>query len=93
MPTTYQLPPSTSLFVVTPGAIHTYNQSQQSLFECTTAGIVNAKAAQDNSSLLAVADSHLVILHDSTHRNDRKYRLKGADVRSKVYVYTLFNSE
>jgi hypothetical protein len=76
-----QLPADLKLFIATPSAIHTYDQSSRKpIFECATGGIVNARAAKDNSSLLAVADSHLVLLHDPTRGTDRKYRLKNREV-------------
>jgi len=78
-----QLPADFNLFIATPRAIHVYTQlAQKPLFECATDGIVNARAATDNSSLLAVADSHLVILHDAARGTDREYRLKSQEVNS-----------
>lgn len=76
-----QLPADFHLFISTPGAVHSYHgAASELLFECATDGIVNACAAKDNSSLLAVADSRLVILHDATRGADRKYRLKSGEV-------------
>ncbi|KAF1949947.1 hypothetical protein CC80DRAFT_554848 [Byssothecium circinans] len=89
MTTTLQLPADTSLLVATPGAIHSYSRSSQKpLFECATDGIVNARAARDNSSLLAIADSHLVILHDSERRRDRKYRLKSVEGEPRLLLFS-----
>lgn len=79
-----QLPVGSSLFIAAPSAIQACSQSStRTLFECATDGIVNAKAAKDNSGLLAVADSHLVVLHDVARGDDKKYRLKSAEVRSR----------
>jgi hypothetical protein len=71
-----------NLFITTPNAIYLHIDSEKSLlFECTTSdGIVNAQASKDNSSLLAVADSQLVILHDSMRGGSREYKLKNGDV-------------
>ena len=78
-----ELPANLDLFIATPHAIHANAQSTRKLlFECATDGIVNARAAKDNSSLLAVADSHLVVLHDAARGTDKKYRLKSREVRS-----------
>lgn len=77
-----RLPFDQSLFVATPNAIYLRSQlARKKLFECETAnGIVNARASKDNSSLFAVADGQVVILHDATRSRDRKYKLKNGDV-------------
>lgn len=78
---TGQLPADYNLFIATPDSIHYRSWSTQKLlFECAKDGIVNARAAKDNSSLLAIADSHLVLLHDPARGDDRKYRLSSAEV-------------
>jgi hypothetical protein len=52
------------------------------LFECDSPdGILNARAAKDNSNVLAIADDHVVVLYDAEHGRDRKYTLKSGDVR------------
>jgi hypothetical protein len=70
------------LFIATPNTVHLKSQlADESLFECeATDGIANARASKDNSSLFAVADGQVVILHDATRGKDRKYRLKKGDV-------------
>jgi len=80
MPLTPQLP--RNLFIVTPSAIYLHSQaSKKLLFECETPdGILNARAAKDGSGLLAVADSQVVLLHDSERGNGRVYKLKSGDV-------------
>jgi len=77
-----QLPREHSLFIATPQTIHLRRpSSEKALFECETAnGIVNAKASRDNSGLIAIADSHVVLLYDTTRGSDRKYTLKNRDV-------------
>jgi hypothetical protein len=80
---TFQTSPlDQNLFVATPNAIHLRSQlGRKTLFECETAnGIVNARASKDNSSLFAVADGQVVILHDATRGQDRKYKLRNGDV-------------
>jgi WD40 repeat protein len=71
-----------SLFIATPNTIQRHSRLvDEVLFDCDTAeGIVNAKVSRDNSSLFAVADSHVVILCDAA-RGNRKYKLKKGDVR------------
>ena len=76
------------LFIATPNAIYLHSQLEKKLlFECTTSdGILNAQASKDNSSLLAIADSHLVILHDSMRKMDREYKLMSGDVSSLAFT-------
>ena len=77
-----KLPFDQSLFVATSNAIYLRSQlARKKLFQCETAnGLVNARASKDNSSLFAVADGQVVILHDATRSKDRKYKLKNGDV-------------
>lgn len=81
---------SFSLFIATPKAIHVHNSAAQkrSLFECTSDGIVNARIAKDNSGLLAVADSQLVILHDPARQGDKKYPLKRYEGEPRLLVFS-----
>lgn len=74
------------MFIATPEALYLQSQnSNKVLFKCETAdGIINAKASKDNSCLVAVADSHVVILYDTVRGRDRKYKLKNSDVRTCV---------
>ncbi|PVI00740.1 hypothetical protein DM02DRAFT_655114 [Periconia macrospinosa] len=80
-------PPPNNLFIATSEDIWLktlYRKTElwKPLFQCQKTGILNACASSDNSGLLAVADSQLVILHDaaSYRGNNRKYRLEGAEV-------------
>jgi hypothetical protein len=67
------------LFIATPNAVHLRSQLDETLFEAAN-GIANARASKDNSSLFAVADYQVVILHDATRGKDRKYKLKKGDL-------------
>lgn len=71
-----------NLFIATTNAIHIHSRvTKQLLFECAAPdGILNARAAKDNSPLLAVADNHLVILYDAKRGRDRQYKLRSCDV-------------
>lgn len=85
-----QLPTDLSLFIATPSAIHVQSRltGQRLLFQCTSHGIVNARPAKDNSSLLAIADSQLVILHDPVRRGDRKYALKSYEGEPRLLLFS-----
>ena len=76
------LPCNHGLFIVTPKTVYLHSRDDNKvLFKCETAdGIINARAAKDNSSLLAIADSHVVILYDAAKGKDRKYTLKNSYV-------------
>lgn len=82
MPVEHNLPSERSLFIATPSAIHLRSQAADKIvFECEGVdGIINARASTDNSSLLAVADSQVVILHDIRRQRDKKHKPKGGDV-------------
>jgi WD40 repeat protein len=98
-----QLPFEQSLLVATPNTIHHYSQrASQLLFECeATDRIVNAQPSKDNSSLLAVADNHIVILIDASRSKDRQYKLQSGaprlllfspDLRTLYFTTTLSTS-
>ncbi|KAI8938732.1 hypothetical protein NX059_004599 [Plenodomus lindquistii] len=91
MASSQQLPPGCSLFVATPHTAHLRSAatSDKTLFKCETAdGIVNAKASRDNSSLIAIADSHVVILYDTAQGCDRKYQLKKGDGEPRLLLFS-----
>ncbi|KAL1611956.1 hypothetical protein SLS60_000179 [Paraconiothyrium brasiliense] len=85
-----QLPAASSLFIATSSAIYAHSSSagDRTLFECASDGIVNARPAKDNSSLLAVADSQLVIFHDPARRGDKKYALKSYEGEPRLLVFS-----
>jgi len=76
------LPHRHGLFIATPTAIHLRSRiSEKVLFECETpGGIACARPSKDNSSLIAVADSHVVVLYDGLRGRKKRYRLSRADV-------------
>lgn len=76
------LPFQRNLLITTPNAIHQYSQAgDRVLFECeATDGIANARAAPDNSSLLAIASHQIVLLHDTIHSREEHCKLQGKGV-------------
>lgn len=82
-----------SLFIATPNTIHYRSQlGNRTLFQCDTVdGIANARVSRDNSSLLAVADSQVVILHDVARGKDSVYRLKNEEVWRTMYCTPQLN--
>ncbi|KAF3035044.1 hypothetical protein E8E11_001029 [Didymella keratinophila] len=79
MPVEHSLSFDRNLLITTPNSIHLRTPAgDKTVFECESDdGIVNACAAPDNSSLLAIADSHGVLLHDAAQPRNRKHKLKG----------------
>lgn len=84
MPVEHTLPFNRNLLITTPKTIHLQTSTgDKTIFECESAdGIVNACAVPGNSSLVAIADSQGVILHDTTQPRAKKHRLKGGNVSS-----------
>lgn len=56
------------------------------IFRSGSEGIVAAKKTSSDNSLLAVADSQVVVLHDVNKGMQRSYRLKGSDVCASCSV-------
>ncbi|PSN69980.1 hypothetical protein BS50DRAFT_618931 [Corynespora cassiicola Philippines] len=79
-----------NLFIATPGAAWLQKNSQRSLlFRCATSdGVVSARPSQDNSGLLAITDSHLVVLHDAARGTDRRCKLKSGDGDPRLLVFS-----
>lgn len=85
MPVEHSLPFGRNLLITTSNSIHLQTPTgDKTIFECASAGgIVNACAAPDNSSLLAIADSHGVLVHDTAQPRDEKHKLKDSSVSNK----------
>lgn len=83
-------PADLNLFIATPNAIYVHNclAGERSLFGCSSDGIVNARPAKDNSTLLAIADSQLVILHDPTRKGELKYALKSYEGEPRLLLFS-----
>ncbi|KAF1923371.1 uncharacterized protein M421DRAFT_406859, partial [Didymella exigua CBS 183.55] len=92
MPVEHSLPFNYNLLITTPNTVLLRTlQGDQTIFECESAnGIVNARAATNNSSLLAIADRHVVILHNTARPREKKHRLTGG---SDVPRLLLFSSD
>ena len=74
-------PKSHHLVITTQKGVYTWGRhGLNQIFKSGSSGIVTAKRATDGSSLLAVADSQVVLLHDMSKGMQRSYRLKSTDV-------------
>ncbi|KAF2000169.1 hypothetical protein P154DRAFT_563479 [Amniculicola lignicola CBS 123094] len=85
------LPPFRNLCIATRNSIHLHTRTSQTrLFECENDdGILNARAARDNSGLLAAADGQVVVLVDVGRgvERERKWRLKGGDGDPRLLLF------
>ena len=79
----FEFPQNCHLVITTSGAVSTWGASGvREIFRSGSSGIVAARRAKDGGDVLAVADSQVVLLHNSKKKMDRSYRLKGSDVRT-----------
>lgn len=75
------LPPLYRLIVTTTGGVYAWDmEGVTELFRSGSEGIVAARKLYGYDEMLAVADSHVVILHDTKKGMQRSYRLKGTEV-------------
>ncbi len=74
--------PKTHHLVVTTskGVQYWTSEGIRDVFHSGSKGIVAAKKSRDASGVIAVADSQVVVLHDTGRALEKSYRLKGTDV-------------
>ncbi|KAF2751904.1 hypothetical protein M011DRAFT_498324 [Sporormia fimetaria CBS 119925] len=86
----FLLPSHRNLFIATPNAIHLHSRFEEKiLFECEAPdGILNAKHSKDNSGILAVADSQVVIICDPQKGHNRQYKLKNGDGEPRMLLFS-----
>lgn len=73
--------PTRHLIVTTTKGVFTWgNQGVKKIFASGSGGIVAARRVKNGGSLLAVADSQVVILHDTRKGMQKSYKLRGSDV-------------
>lgn len=85
------LPSSHHLVIVTQNNVLAWDSSSlRTVFTSGSGGILAARAASNGSGTLAVADSHLVVLHEIHQGMEKSCRLKGAEVgyRSRTTDFT-----
>ena len=85
----FYLPRNTHLLITTPSHILTWDsEGIHTLFKSSKNGIVAAQEAKDGSGVLAIADKHVVILHDTMRGQERSWGLDadGDEVRQIEYT-------
>ncbi|KAI4124971.1 MAG: hypothetical protein LQ347_005529, partial [Umbilicaria vellea] len=76
------------LVVTTTRGVYTWDRNGVTeIFRSGSGGIVAAKKAHNGSSLLAVADSQVVVLHDTEKGMQKSYKLKGSDGQVRLLRY------
>ena len=76
----FSFPSSHQLVVTTSKGVHYWSHhSVKEVFKSGSEGIVAAKKTSGEENLLAVADSQVVILHDTQKGMQQTYRLKRAE--------------
>jgi hypothetical protein len=82
----FKLPPTSHLIITTSGGIFSWDQDGvKKLFSSSKKGILAAREAKDGSHVLAVADEHVVVLHDCKRGREESWGLSGNEVRRFTY--------
>ncbi|GAB7358376.1 hypothetical protein MBLNU230_g2446t1 [Neophaeotheca triangularis] len=85
----FEYPTNQHLLITTPSYIFAWDtQGFKTVFSSSKAGIVAAKEAKDGSGILAVADKHVVVLHDTNRGQEKSWGLNadGDEVRQIEYT-------
>ena len=73
----FQFPTTNHLLITTPSQICSWDSATgvNTVFTSSHAGIVAAREAKDNSGILAVADKHVVVLHNTERGQEKSWGL------------------
>ncbi|KAL9614519.1 MAG: hypothetical protein Q9167_000969 [Letrouitia subvulpina] len=83
------IPPHHHLLVTTPKGVYTWDShGATEVFRSDSQGVVAAKQAKNGSGLLAVADSHIVVLYDVKKGMNNSYRLKDSNGQVRMLRYS-----
>ncbi|KAL2038281.1 hypothetical protein N7G274_008930 [Stereocaulon virgatum] len=84
----FAFPAQHHLVVTTTRGVYTWDaHGVTEIFRSGSEGIVAAKRFTSGSEMLAVADSHVVVLHEFKSGLQRSYRLKGSEGRVRLLKY------
>lgn len=79
---TFNFPDSHHLIITTSKGVFIWDREGiLPVFQSETGGIVASRKTANDSELLAVADSQVVLLHDMNRGDKKTYKLRGSDVR------------
>ncbi|KAI7221690.1 WD40 repeat-like protein [Hortaea werneckii] len=80
----FDFPSNNHLLITTPGSVQAWDAAGlHTIFKSSRSGIVAAREAKDGSGALAVADKHVVVLHDTKRGQDQSWGLN-ADEEEEV---------
>ncbi|KAH0360704.1 WD40 repeat-like protein, partial [Aureobasidium melanogenum] len=85
---TFKLPINSHLIITTSGGIFSWDcDGVKKLFSSSKKGILAAREAKDGSQVLAVADEHVVVLHDCKRGREESWGLSGNDGIVRLLEY------
>lgn len=85
---TFKLPINSHLIITTSGGIFSWDRDGvKKLFSSSKKGILAAREARDGSQVLAVADEHVVVLHDCKRGREESWGLSGSEVYHLSSIY------
>lgn len=85
----FNFPTTHHLLITTPGAIYAWDHTTLNrLFSSSKRGILAAKESKDGSQFLAIADRHVVVLHDCKHDRENSYGLEASESSVRLLEYT-----
>ncbi|KAH0336100.1 WD40 repeat-like protein, partial [Aureobasidium melanogenum] len=85
---TFKLPKNSHLIITTSGGIFSWDRDGvKQLFSSSKKGILAAREAKDGSQVLAVADEHVVVLHDCKRGREESWGLSGSEGIVRLLEY------
>ncbi|KAK3057982.1 hypothetical protein LTR09_001059 [Extremus antarcticus] len=85
----FQFPDHAHLLITTRGHIFSWDATGvHTIFRTSKNGIVAAREANDGSGVLAVADKHVIVLHDTKRGQERSWGLQANDDEVRHLEYT-----
>ncbi|KAH0346613.1 WD40 repeat-like protein, partial [Aureobasidium melanogenum] len=85
---TFKLPTNSHLIITTSGGIFSWDRDGvKKLFSSSKKGILAAREAKDGSQVLAVADEHVVVLHDCKRGREESWGLSGSEGIVRLLEY------
>lgn len=85
----FAFPTNKHLLITTPSRILSWDASGiQEIFKSNKSGIAAATESKDGSGILAVADKHVVVLHDTQHGKEKSWGLSAPEDEVRYLEYT-----
>ena len=85
----FTFPTNKHLLITTPSRILSWDASGiHEIFKSSKSGIAAATESKDGSGILAVADKHVVVLHDTQHGKEKSWGLSAPEDEVRHLEYT-----